>query len=153
MLRIQSCETLSIVSDESLMNGNCSMDSSREERNVSREQKDNGDKKDGESSHQTNDGDKMNGESTEQTGDGDKKNGESVKETADGGKEAGDSTEQSGGGDKKASESAEQTDKKEQEIFVIQDTSFTVEIAPPGMEPFELPVKKKREIVCHLDLK
>ncbi|XP_076435159.1 clustered mitochondria protein homolog [Babylonia areolata] len=30
--------------------------------------------------------------------------------------------------------------KKEQEVFLIQDTSFTIEIAPPGMEPFELPV-------------
>ncbi|XP_025090334.1 clustered mitochondria protein homolog isoform X2 [Pomacea canaliculata] len=34
----------------------------------------------------------------------------------------------------------EDKDKKDQEIFVIQDTSFTIQIALPGSEPFDLTV-------------
>lgn len=45
-----------------------------------------------------------------------------------------------GGDDKEEAVSGEVKDKKGQEIFVIQDTSFTIHISPPGMEPFQLPV-------------
>ncbi|KAK7087364.1 clustered mitochondria protein homolog [Littorina saxatilis] len=45
-----------------------------------------------------------------------------------------------GDGDRKEGEECDHKDGKDQEIFVIQDTSFTIEIAPPGIDPFELPV-------------
>ena len=114
--------------------------STEEERKVNKEQTDSEIKENGGPVERAGDDDKETKETSEETGGGDK-NGESGEETVDGGKKAGETTEQTGGGDEKSGESAEQTDKKEQEIFVIQDTSFTVEIAPPGMEPFELPVR------------
>ncbi|KAL8614005.1 hypothetical protein ACOMHN_023240 [Nucella lapillus] len=59
------------------------------------------------------------------------KEGEEEKE-----EKSGEGEKQKGGED----DSSEEGKNKEQEVFLIQDTSFTIEIVPPGLEPFELPV-------------
>lgn len=41
--------------------------------------------------------------------------------------------------------------KKDQEIFVIQDTSFTIQIALPGSEPFDLTVSVVEMKMCESD--
>lgn len=45
-------------------------------------------------------------------------------------------------------ESTDDKEKKDQEIFVIQDTSFTVQISPPGGESFDLTVSIDASSLC-----